>query len=162
MDNSYVLNVYNTCTGRYEDVPVTKEVYAVYKRTGWNLEDDDKRFHKFQSTETELIGSNGLNNFHEVIEASERNYEEDDYEDASEERIRFVRKALDTLRKSDKEIITAIFYDDMTELEVAKERHVSRQCIHTHKKRILARLRKKILSFYAENGCFFETSSHYK
>ena len=41
----YVLNVYNTMTGQYELIQVTKEVFQAYRRTKWNIED---------STETSL------------------------------------------------------------------------------------------------------------
>lgn len=41
----YVLNVYNTMTGQYELIQVTKEVFQTYRRTKWNIED---------STETSL------------------------------------------------------------------------------------------------------------
>ena len=32
----YVLNVYNTMTGQYELIQVTKEVFQTYRRTKWN------------------------------------------------------------------------------------------------------------------------------
>ena len=35
----YVLNVYNTMTGQYELIQVTKEVFQTYRRTKWNIED---------------------------------------------------------------------------------------------------------------------------
>lgn len=35
----YVLNVYNTMTGQYELIQVTKEVFQTYRRTKRNIED---------------------------------------------------------------------------------------------------------------------------
>lgn len=160
--DKFTVTVFNTCTGRYEEVEVTQEVYEVYKRTWWNIEKDDQRFHKFQSTFSELIGSEGIDNFDEFVSMSKRKYEEEFFEDASEERIKLVKQALKTLRESDLKVITSIFYDNKTEEELAEALHVTHQAISKRKKRCLRKLRKKILEFYAEKGCKFETSFRYK
>ena len=156
MDNTYVLNVYNTCTGRYEEVEVTKEVYTVYKRTGWNLEYDNKRFHKFQSTQTEFEGIDGSGAFEATVDNYKLRNEEDDFEDSSKERIEFVRMAVNTLRKTDREVITALFFKDKTETEAAEELHVSRMSIHKRKVRILKKLKREILNLYADQGYILE------
>lgn len=36
----YYLTVFNTCTGVYETVEVTKEVYIGYKRSKWKIENN--------------------------------------------------------------------------------------------------------------------------
>lgn len=45
----YVLNVYNTMTGQYELIQVTKEVFQTYRRTKWNIEDSTERFFKHET-----------------------------------------------------------------------------------------------------------------
>ena len=42
----YVLNVYNTMTGQYELIQVTKEVFQTYRRTKWSIEDSTERSEK--------------------------------------------------------------------------------------------------------------------
>ena len=160
--DKYTVTVYNTCTGRYEEVEVTQEVYEVYKRTWWNIEKDDQRFHKFQSTFSELIGTEGIENFHEFVSLSKRKYEEELFEDSGKEREEFVRKALLKLNESESALITAIFYDGKTEFELAEAFHITHQAVNRRKKRCLRKLRKIILEFYAEKGCNFETSFRYK
>lgn len=52
----YVLNVYNTMTGQYELIQVTKEVFQTYRRTKWNIEDSTERFFKHETQMSSLIG----------------------------------------------------------------------------------------------------------
>lgn len=35
----YIVNAYNTLTGKYEEVALSKEVYKVVTRTAWNIKD---------------------------------------------------------------------------------------------------------------------------
>ena len=52
----YILNVYNTMTGQYELIQVTKEVFLTYRRTKWNIEDSTERFFKHETQMSSLIG----------------------------------------------------------------------------------------------------------
>ena len=38
-EKNYFLNIYNTMTGEFELVQVTKEVFQTYRRTKWHIED---------------------------------------------------------------------------------------------------------------------------
>ena len=66
----YVLNVYNTMTGQYELIQVTKEVFQTYRRTKWNIEDSTERFFKHETQMSSLIGgeNEGYERFHEFID----------------------------------------------------------------------------------------------
>ena len=66
----YVLNVYNTMTGQYELIQVTKEVFQTYRRTKWNIEDSTERFFKHETQMSALIGgeNEGYERFHEFID----------------------------------------------------------------------------------------------
>lgn len=44
--SDFVLNIYNTTTGKYEDVPVSKEVYNAYRRSVWREKKQDEQYHK--------------------------------------------------------------------------------------------------------------------
>ena len=65
----YVLNVYNTMTGQYELIQVTKEVFQAYRRTKWNIEDSTERFFKHETQMSSLIGgeNDGYERFHEFM-----------------------------------------------------------------------------------------------
>ena len=45
-EKTYILNVYNTMTGEFELVQVTKEVFQTYRRTKWHIEDSTERFYR--------------------------------------------------------------------------------------------------------------------
>lgn len=55
-DNKYKLNVYNTITKKYEEVEVSAELYNTYRRTGWNIENNDKRYFDHEIQMSSLIG----------------------------------------------------------------------------------------------------------
>ena len=44
-EKNYFLNIYNTMTGEFELVQVTKEVFQTYRRTKWHIEDSTERFY---------------------------------------------------------------------------------------------------------------------
>ena len=45
MDKKYEICTYNTFTKRMEKVAVSKEVYTAYKRSGWNIKDNNQSFY---------------------------------------------------------------------------------------------------------------------
>ena len=55
-EKTYILNVYNTMTGEFELVQVTKEVFQTYRRTKWHIEDSTERFYKHETQMSSLIG----------------------------------------------------------------------------------------------------------
>ena len=70
-EKAYILNVYNTMTGEFELVQVTKEVFQTYRRTKWHIEDSTERFYKHETQMSSLIGgeNDGYERFHEFIRA---------------------------------------------------------------------------------------------
>jgi len=42
MEKTYEVTVFNTVTGKYEKVSVSKEVYHAFMRTGWNIKDNNE------------------------------------------------------------------------------------------------------------------------
>ena len=55
-EKAYILNIYNTMTGEFELVQVTKEVFQTYRRTKWHIEDSTERFYKHETQMSSLIG----------------------------------------------------------------------------------------------------------
>lgn len=139
-----ILTIYNTCTGKYEDVEVTKEVYEAYKRSYWNEENRDRSFYKHQSTLSSLIGNDNIDNFHELVEISERRYEEELLAIHDTGRAAAIRKALAGLTDSELQLIKDIYINKKTEQELAAESNVSQQAISKRKKRIIAKLSKEL------------------
>lgn len=67
-EKTYILNVYNTMTGEFELVQVTKEVFQTYRRTKWHIEDCTERFYKHETQMSSLIG--GENDGYECVRRS--------------------------------------------------------------------------------------------
>ena len=59
-EKAYILNIYNTMTGEFELVQVTKEVFQTYRRTKWHIEDSTERFYKHETQMSSLIGGENV------------------------------------------------------------------------------------------------------
>lgn len=143
----YVLNVYNTMTGQYELIQVTKEVFQTYRRTKWNIEDSTERFFKHETQMSSLIGgeNDGYERFHEFID-----YDNTPENQAIEEMVfQSLHSVLELLPPKDYELIYELYFKNHTERECAQRLGMSQQAIHERKKRIL----KKIKNNLDEEGC---------
>jgi RNA polymerase sigma factor (sigma-70 family) len=143
----YVLNVYNTMTGQYELIQVTKEVFQAYRRTKWNIEDSTERFFKHETQMSSLIGgeNDGYERFHEFID-----YDNTPENQAIEEMVfQSLHNVLELLPPKDYELIYELYFKNHTERECAQRLGMSQQAIHERKKRIL----KKIKNNLDEEGC---------
>ena len=127
MAEIYTISVYNTLTGRYEEVTVTQEVYHEYRRGEWRIQKNDEKHRANETSFCALIGGeNG---------ESERFQEFADTESNPE--IMIIKKALrselhqamDSLDESDRSLIRAIFYDGKSEREVAASSGLTQQMI---------------------------------
>ena len=146
-EKAYILNVYNTMTGEFELVQVTKEVFQTYRRTKWHIEDSTERFYKHETQMSSLIGgeNEGYERFHEFID-----YDNTPENQAIEEMVRqSLRNILDLLPPKDYELIYELYFKNRSEKEYAQMLGVSQQAIHMRKKRIL----KKIKNNLDEQGC---------
>ncbi len=141
-NNKYKLNVYNTITKKYDEVEVSEELYNVYRRTGWNIENNDKRYFDHEIQMSSLIGGdNGAyENFREFID-TENTPENVVLEAMQNEDL---IKVLSKLNKSEQELINSIYFDGMSERELAKKLGIYRNAVHKRKQKILAKLKKLI------------------
>ena len=106
----YVLNVYNTMTGQYELIQVTKEVFQTYRRTKWNIEDSTERFFKHETQMSSLIGgeNDGYERFHEFID-----YDNTPENQAIEEMVfQSLHNVLELLPPKDYELIYELWLFD--------------------------------------------------
>lgn len=69
MNNTEKIIVFNTLTNELQEVYVTPEVAQTFKRTGWNIKDDDKSFFKHEIQMSALVGGqeNAYENFREFV-----------------------------------------------------------------------------------------------
>ena len=114
-EKNYFLNIYNTMTGEFELVQVTKEVFQTYRRTKWHIEDSTERFYKHETQMSSLIGgeNDGYERFHEFID-----YDNTPENQAIEEMVRqSLRNILDLLPPKDYELIYELYFKNRSEKE---------------------------------------------
>ena len=135
----YEVSVFNTITKQYEMVEVSKEVYEVYKRTEWREEKADATCAIRQIPISSLIGGEfGLENFHEYVEMCEDiQNQEEELEDLKAR----VASAMEKLDQDEKELIQALFFDELSEKEYAALLNISQPAVHKRKVKILAKLK---------------------
>ena len=140
MSKNYYLYVHNTITGKTEKVEVTEEVYFVYRRTYWKIKNNNKKFFENEIQLSALIGyeKDNCEKFSEFITNSTNPYELLE----KEQQIESLLSALGNLKKSERELIQALYFDEKTEREFAEQKKVSQPTIHHKKKRILKKIKK--------------------
>ena len=135
----YILKVYNTLTKQYEDVVVTKKVYDTYRRTEWNIKDNDESFYEHEIQISGLIGGedDAYENFREFID--DVNIPENIF--MTREGMVEVRNAVRVLPVQERNLIVALYYERLTENEYADKIGVSQQYVSKSKKKILKKLK---------------------
>ena len=137
---NYTLTVYNTLTRKNEEIEVSKEVYQTYRRTAWNIDDNNASFYAHEIQMSSLIGGEdgAYENFREFI----------DTENTPDVTVlRGLEKAalhriIAQLSESEQRLIQAIYFDGLTEREYADLLGVCRNAVHKRKIRILSKIRK--------------------
>lgn len=139
-NKEYKVYVYNTFTDEYESVVVTKEVYKVFKRTEWNIKDNNESFYKHEIQLSGLIGgkNNTFENFKEF--ANEGNSVEHIAIENSEKLILY--NAISKLSFLEQNLVKALYFNGLTESECARLINTSQQAVNKRKKRILKKLQK--------------------
>ena len=139
-NKEYKVTVFNTITKKYEQIAVSEEIYNAFRRTGWNIEDNDDSFFAHEIQMSCLIGGkdNSFENFKEFI--SENNDVENSVIKNSEKIMLY--KALSTLSFSEQNLIKSLYFDGLTESEYARIVNTSQQSVNKRKKRILKKLEK--------------------
>lgn len=138
----YTLTVYNTVTRRNEEVEVTQEVYLIYRRTGWGIDNNDASFFEHEIQMSGLIGGEdgAYENFREFIDIENV----PDKTVLKKMEIEALQRAVSALPDADKALIQAMFYDGLTEREYAKENGIAPMTLHDRKIRILKKLKKML------------------
>ena len=141
---SYTLRVYNHASGCFETVEVTEEVYRTYRRTEWNIHDNDDSFYAHEIQFSSLIGGSedAFQNFREFIDTENTPDQIMEREDV----IATVHRAIANLPPEDQELVRARFFDSMSLRQYAQLNGVSHTVIHRRERNILKKL-KKYLKF---------------
>lgn len=139
-NKEYKVTVFNTVTKKYEQIAVSEEIYNAFRRTGWNIDDNDDSFFAHEIQISSLIGGkdNSFENFKEFI--SESNKVENAVIKNSEKSMLY--KAISKLSFSEQNLIKALYFDRLTESEYAGLVNTSQQSVNKRKKRILKKLEK--------------------
>lgn len=132
--------VYNTFTHKYEDIEVTEAVYNCYRRTGWNIDDNDQSFFDHEIQMSGLIGGdeNAYENFREFIS--------DDNDPLLlflyEAQLSDLRKGYAALANSEKHLISAVIFQRQSEREYSQRTGIPPMTVHDRKVRTLKKLKK--------------------
>lgn len=138
----YKLTVYNTLTRAAEEIEVSEEVYTTYRRTGWKMKDNDRKFYSHEIQMSSLVGGGdgAYENFREFTDA-EQTSEAVVLQDLQREALYI---AISQLTDSEKALIKALYFDEYTEREYAEITGVYHNAVHKRKMRILAKIKKML------------------
>lgn len=143
MSELYAINVLDTTTGKERIIQVSKEVYDEFRRGEWRIKKNDGK-HKANETEfSALLGGDdgAYENFHEFVDY-ESNPENCIFKSLMIEKL---YSALEHLEKAERELIEALFFEEMSEREYAKKKGVYCNAIHKKKQRILEKIKKFLI-----------------
>lgn len=136
---TYTLSVYNTLTGKTEEVEVPEEVYHACRRSAWNISDNNKSFYAHEIQMSGLIGGEdgAYENFREFIDM------ENTPDSTVPEKLQAeeLRRILTQLSEADRQLIQAIYFDGLTEQKYADQLGIAQQVINRKKHRILKKLK---------------------
>lgn len=137
----FYVPVYNTATGKIIDVEVTEEIYNTYRRSGWQIENNDSRFYLHEIQFSGLIGGEDGNfeNFHEFLS--------DDDTEAVISRDMLIAdliRILSALPDEDKDLIRALYFEGKTLRGYAEEIGALHIRVFRRKERILAMLKNAL------------------
>ncbi|MCQ4022351.1 MULTISPECIES: RNA polymerase sigma factor [unclassified Ruminococcus] len=139
---NYTLTVYNTLTRKNEEIEVSEEVYQTYRRTAWNIDDNNTSFYAHEIQMSSLIGGEdgAYENFREFIDTENT----PDVTVLRELEKTALHRIIAQLSESEQKLIRAIYFDGLTEREYADLLGVCRNAVHKRKIRILSKIRKTL------------------
>lgn len=141
MDKSKIC-VYDTITKKYVEIDGGKKLLTEYNRTQWNIENNDTAFFAHEIQFSQLIGGNdgAFENFGEFITEQDPTFDEA----VKNMYIEKVLEAVKKLKRSDRELIRMIYFENMSEHDCARHYGISCKNINKKKVRILSKLYKLI------------------
>lgn len=135
-------HVYDSASGTFHDVEVSREVYNYYRRSGWAMRRNNARFYANEIQFSSLIG--GLNQAYEGF--SEFRSLADDPQQllCDVATIQSIAVAFQGLSPSDRRIIQLLVIEGRTERWYAERTGMPQKTVHNRKCAALKRLRRHI------------------
>ncbi len=142
MEKTYEITVFNTLTGRYAKVPVSKEVYQAYMRTEWNIKDNDKSYYAHEIQFSALVGGEGnaYENFAEFIDT--KNTPENVI--GRKTLIEALRCAVTALNEEEQSIIKAVYFEQQSMRDYSKSTGIPLMTAQDRKVRAVRKLKKML------------------
>ncbi len=140
-EKNYKLTVYNAMTQKNEETEVSEAVYNTYRRTGWNIKDNNRSFYAHEIQMSGLIGGEdgAYENFKEFVDTEHT----PEVGTLKKEEIELLHQAICALTDSERELVFAIYFNGMTMREYAQQHNLPLTTAQDRKIRIL----KKIKNF---------------
>ena len=136
---NHILSVYNTLTGRAEDVAVSETLYNGYRRGIWRIKSNDRIFHKNVIAFSELIG--------ECERFREFRSDDDDPARLTERQLLLQElfHALALLPEDDRALLYAVFEEGRSERDIAAQLGVSQKDVNRRKRRLIIFLKNFLI-----------------
>ena len=137
---NYIISVYNTVTRQAEDIEVCEDVYNEYRRGGWTIERNDRRFRENETPFTDLKG--GLDGAYENF--AEFRAEQEDPEKIVIETLvlQDLRFVLAGLTDSEHELLQLFFAEGKSVRQAAADMGLPHMTVQSQKARLLRKLKK--------------------
>ena len=143
-ENNYTVVIYDSASKTNVTVEASKEVYDCYRRTAWNIKDNNRAFFAHEIQMSSLIGGadGSYENFHEFV--SEDGNPEFIVSDQNE--IEQLWEALYLLKEDEYAVIHALYFQKMTIREYEQSAGLARSTIWNIRNRAIKKM-KKYLDF---------------
>jgi len=139
MSKTYTVSVYDTLTGKYENVQVTEEVYRIYKRTGWNIDDNNTSFYDHEIQFSQLIGGgdDAYENFHEFVTPEDETVETVLRSIRAEQ----LNDILPSLTEKEREVLELLYYEGLSAVKAGDQLGISEQAVNKRKRSAFEKIR---------------------
>jgi len=139
-NESYIISVYNTVTGQFEDIEVCEDIYNGYRRSGWAIKRNNGRFRENEITFSDLKG--GMDGAYENFDEFRSDQNNPALLVAEELTLQDLRQALINLTDDERRLHQAIFLEGKSERQTAAELDWPYMTVHDRKIRLLRKLKK--------------------
>jgi len=145
MKKTYEVFVFNTITGKYEKVAVSKEVYRAYMRTAWNIRDNDKSFYTHETQFSALNGGEdgAFENFREFIDDSNS----PEILNIECEKLSALHRAIENLPQEERAVIKLFYFHGLSSREIGRLFGITEQAVTKRRRSAFKRLRKILKNF---------------
>jgi len=141
---NYILSVYNTITGQFEDIEVSEAIYNGCRRSGWAVKRNDDRFRENEIPFSDLKGGSddAYENFDEFRTEADNPEQLTIAKLTSQE----LQQAWNGLTDGERELLQGLIVKGKSEREVAREMGMPQRTLHDRKVNVFRKI-KKMMDF---------------